>query len=121
PSAVTLDAQGGLYVVDANNNRIQKLSSTGQVLQQWGSYGQGPGQFITPSGVAVDPQSNLYVVDQTNGRVQKLAADGHPLAQWGTFGFSYGDDSTSSLTFSNPTSITFDSDGNLLVADSGAN
>src|SRR5262249_42889747 len=111
---------GNIYVADSNNNRIQKFSSTGQVLQHWGSYGQGPGQFVIPSGVAVDAQGNLFVVDQNNARIQKLAPDGHPLAQWGTFGFSYGDDTTS-LTFSNPTGITFDAGGNLLITDSGAN
>ena len=62
---------------------IQKLSSTGTPLAQWGSLGAFPGQFNGPRGIAVDREGNVYVGDTGNDRVQKLSPTGEPLHQWG--------------------------------------
>jgi len=69
-----VDAQGNVYVVDRINERIQKLSASGQPLAQWGTKGTAPGQFQGPRGVAVDGQGNVYVADTDNHRIQKLSA-----------------------------------------------
>ena len=34
-----------IYVADTDNNRVQKLSPTGQPLASWGTEGNGPGQL----------------------------------------------------------------------------
>ncbi len=62
-SAVAVDGQGNVYVADSNNYRIQKFDSSGGYLGQWGSCGNGNGQFKGPVGVAVDGLGNVYVVD----------------------------------------------------------
>jgi len=62
-----------LVVVDSSNHRLQLLDpETHQVRGIWGSFGDGPGQFMTPLGVAVDADGNVYVADTGNRRVQKL-------------------------------------------------
>ncbi|MCL4551944.1 MAG: glycosyltransferase [Candidatus Marsarchaeota archaeon] len=45
---VSEHAEGNIYVADTYNHRIQKLSPEGQPLAQWGSQGNGPGQFNLP-------------------------------------------------------------------------
>src|SRR5690348_18163173 len=59
PVGVAVDAQRNLYVADALNNRIQKLSPRGEVLTSWGSWGLGPGQYEHPLGVAVDGRGHV--------------------------------------------------------------
>jgi tripartite motif-containing protein 71 len=52
PQDVAVDFSNNVYVADANNNRIQKFTSSGVYLGQFGSVGSGNGQFSAP--VAVD-------------------------------------------------------------------
>ena len=54
------------------NHRVQKFTSDGTFLTQWGSGGSGPGQFDWPRGIAVDGSGNVYVADTCNHRVQKF-------------------------------------------------
>ena len=68
--AVGLD--GSVYVADFGNNRIQKFSSSGAFLGEWGGKGSGVGEFDRPSGITVDGNGNVYVADTGNNRVQKL-------------------------------------------------
>jgi DNA-binding beta-propeller fold protein YncE len=51
-------------------NRIQKFTSDGVYLTQWGTQGTGDGQFNNPAGVAVDASGNVYVADTDNNRIQ---------------------------------------------------
>src|SRR5258705_4398884 len=50
-------------------------------LTQWGSYGQGDGQFYFPTGVATDAAGNVYVTDAST-RVQKFTSTGTFLTKW---------------------------------------
>jgi tripartite motif-containing protein 71 len=62
-----------MYVCDADNNRLVKLSPTGTTL--WTLGGQVFGRFTLPSDVAVDSHDNVYVAS-SGGAVQKLSPDG---------------------------------------------
>ena len=60
-------------MADSGNNRIQKFDRDGKYFTQWGSRGNGNGQFNNPSGIAVDSLGNVYVADSGNNRIQKFA------------------------------------------------
>ena len=61
-------------MADHGNNRVQIFNSAGVYLSQFGTSGNGDGQFNGPYGVAIDPIShNIVVVDQNNNRVQIFA------------------------------------------------
>ena len=87
------DAAGNVYVVDTSNQRIQKFTSTGTYLTQWGSFGSGDGQFNTPVGVATDAAGDIYVTDNVNCRVQKFGSLPTPAtpATWGRLKATYRD------------------------------
>jgi len=72
PAAVAVDAGGNLYISDAANNRIRKVSADGtiQTIAGNGRAGYsgdgGPAldaQLYTPAGIAVDANGNVYFAD----------------------------------------------------------
>lgn len=86
PVALSKDSEGNIYVADMGNNRIVKLSSTGSLLQKFGSLGTGEGQFDTPFGVAIDNNGDILVADTANYRIQKFDPNFNFIKQWGTEG-----------------------------------
>lgn len=65
PRDVAVDGDGNIYVADAENNRIQKFSSTG--VWQWSEGGllQGPDTLNTPIGLTWDDQFDQLLVAST--------------------------------------------------------
>ena len=90
PSGVAVDASGNVYVADRNNARIQKFTSSGNILLQWGSYGYGNGEFRDPRGVAVDHSGYVYVTEYLSDRVQKFDSNGAYVTKWGSTGAGAG-------------------------------
>ncbi len=63
--------------------------------KQWGSPGNGNGQFSSTTGVALDNQGNIYTTEGNNGfgssnRVQKFDSNGVFITKWGSFGTGDG-------------------------------
>ena len=67
---VAVDGSGNVYASDGYNDRVEKLTSNLTYVTEWGSSGEGDGQFYRPWGVAVDASGNVYVADQGNHRIQ---------------------------------------------------
>lgn len=86
PAGVAIDPAGDLWVVDRGNDRVQKFSSEGELLDQFGSSGTGDGQFASPADVAIDLEGNLWVTDSGNHRVQKFDSKGEFLLKFGSLG-----------------------------------
>jgi DNA-binding beta-propeller fold protein YncE len=63
-----------LYMCDASNSRVIKLSLDGQILGVLGSFGRVPGKFgpAGPHHMAVDSTGSIYVVEIQNRWVQKF-------------------------------------------------
>ena len=71
---MAVDSAGNVYVADRGNDRIQKFTSAGVFLAEWGIFGTGEGEFNTLQGVAVDGAGNVYVADTKNDRIQKFSS-----------------------------------------------
>jgi serine/threonine-protein kinase len=129
PYGVAVDAAGIVYVADSSNNRIRKISLTGDVTTLAGSspysFADGFGsaaQFNYPTGVAVDSAGFVYVADAGNNRIRKINSAGNVSTLAGSGVASYSDNSIgTSAQFSNPTGVTVDSAGVVYVADSNNN
>ena len=112
PTGVAIDSDGNVYIVDSNNDRIQKFDSTGAFLISWGSSGSADGEFSNPSRIEVDSAGNMYVTDTGNNRVQVFDSNGNHLLSFGSTGSADGQ-------FSGPRGIVVDSTGNIYVSDQG--
>jgi sugar lactone lactonase YvrE len=79
PYATAVDASGNVYVADAGNRRIRKITPSGVVstIAGTGTYGNEDGlgsvaRFNFPSGIAVDIYGNIYVADKDNDQIRKI-------------------------------------------------
>ena len=52
---------GGFYVADSDNARIQEFDADRQFVRAWGSFGVGEGRFTGPDSIALDAAGNIYV------------------------------------------------------------
>ena len=112
---IATDSIGNLYVVEINNDRVEKLDPSGKFLMQFGSYGNGNGQFNYPEGIAVDRSDNIYVMDFNNNRVEKFSSSGSYLSQINGSGSGIAVDNAENIYLVGGDAITkFDHNGNLL-------
>lgn len=111
PVGITLDATGNIYVVEAGNNGVRKITQGGVVTTVAGTAGT-----LIPTGIAADPSGNLYITDYST--VRKVPKDGVVAVLAGVIGaFGYADGTGASARFNHPAGITLDSAGNLYVTD----
>jgi sugar lactone lactonase YvrE len=123
PWKVAIDNQGNIMVADRDNFKIRKITPAGVVSTLAGStagFADGTGaaaKFMQPLDVVADDQGNVYVADNTSHRIRKVTPAGvvTTLAGDGTAG--YQDGTGAATKFKNPSGLTLDPDGNIIVAD----
>lgn len=83
PASIVQDDDGNLYVAEyGGNDRVQKFTSDGEFILQFGKVGAGPGEFQRACGLA-HHQGVLYVTDAINNRIQRFDRDGNFLGVLG--------------------------------------
>jgi uncharacterized protein (TIGR03437 family) len=110
PSGLAVDAAGNLYIADASNFRVRKVTPDGAIATV-ATVGSGV------ACVAVDAAGNLYV---SGGHViVKVDATGRitPFAGTGTAGFSGDLGPATAATLFGPRGLRADATGNVYVAD----
>ncbi|MDE0920429.1 MAG: 6-bladed beta-propeller, partial [Arenicellales bacterium] len=115
PNGIAIDSQRNFYALDVGSSRVQKFTSFGLFITQWGGKGSGPGEFYYgkdhggPMGIAI-AGNRVFVTDQGNFRVQVFTQDGIYSSEFGTEGTGDGQ-------FLKPTHVAVDSKGHVYVTD----
>jgi hypothetical protein len=132
PCGVAVDGAGNVYVADAVNGTICKVTEMEVVTPAGvvttlagvaGSIGSADGtgsaaQFHYPSGVAADGAGNVYVADTFNYTIRKVTPGRAVTTLAGLAGSFGGVDGTGSAArFYLPKGVAVDSAGNVYVAD----
>jgi trimeric autotransporter adhesin len=136
PTGDAVDSLGNLYIADANDGVIRKVSAaTGEITTVAGTVSSsgfsgdnGPATsatFSTPYAVAVDAAGDLFIVDQGNVRIREVSAatgDINTIAGDGSTGYTGDNGQATSATLKNPSGIAVNPAGTLVyIADSGNN
>ncbi|WP_428327868.1 NHL repeat-containing protein [Mucilaginibacter sp.] len=77
--------------------------------------------FNNPQGVLADSKGNVYVSDTYNSRIRAITSGGATSLIAGNGTIGYIDGVSASAEFYGPQGLTFDTQGNLYVADFGTN
>jgi hypothetical protein len=127
PSAVAYDANGNLYLADAQNHVVREILKSGQIstiagtgIEGYGGDGSAATAALldTPTGVAVDSTGNVYIADSHNQRIRKVSGGIiTTIAGTGAAGYSGDGGAATAAQLSLPSAVTIDSNGNLYIAD----
>ena len=119
PMGLARDAQGNLFICDARNHVIRKISPAGIVTTlagEPGVHGAADGigsaaRFHFPADIAIAPDGTLYVADSGNHCIRKIIANGTVSTLAGDLGSADDiDDTNTSISFT-PTTPQLDGKG----------
>ena len=116
PMAVTTGPDGMLYVANrANPNqpdgvRITRCTKDGDFLDQFGVWGEGPGEFIWVTDFAFSPQGEVSVADEHSHLISVFDGERN-------FSRRFGEQGSGPAELDRPSGLEFGPNGNLYVVD----
>lgn len=130
PMAIAADRLGNLYINDRGHRLIRRVTPQGTMSVWAGNGNEAFGGEMTPAtqtplggveGMAVDAQGNLYLAEFLAHRIRRVSTDGRiaTVAGTGRAGYSGDGGPATAANLNSPGGVAIDSDGALLVMDSG--
>ena len=130
PQGVALDPAGNIYTGDLCGNRIRKIDGLTGIITTVAGTGtagyNGDGilataaQISNPSAITFDLAGNLYFTDRSNHRIRKITMSTGiitTVAGTGTGGYNGDGILATTAQLNSPNEVSFDSSGNLYIAD----
>jgi DNA-binding beta-propeller fold protein YncE len=91
PASLKFGLDGDFFVADGyGNSRVVHYSKDGEYIGQWGTKGNGDGEFNLVHDIAIDSRGRVYVADRVNKRVQIFDQQGGFLGKWTDLGVVQG-------------------------------
>lgn len=121
PLGVAVDKSGNLYIADAGNNRIRRVTPAGVITTVAGD--GGTASLNIPSDIVFDAAGTLYIADSGNNRVRAVNPAGitTTIAGTGIDGFDGDGGPAASATLNFPWGLGMDLAGNLYIGDRANN
>lgn len=137
PSAIVVDGSENLYIVDAGNQRVRKVTASNGIIQTIAGGGPWWDDPVAthivlwqPKGVGVDSRGNVYVAGDNLVRgVSTAGIESFPVGTpvigfapdyiGGADGYSGDGGPATAATIDDPVALGFDGAGNMYIADSG--
>jgi hypothetical protein len=116
PHGIFVDVRFNLYVADCGNNRIQLFKpedKNGEKVVNSTVIIDGH-DLLRPTAVILDADNNLYIADSGNHRIVFVTSS---FNEYKCLVGCSGKAASDSARLSNPTSISFDRSGNIVVGD----
>jgi ABC-type Fe3+ transport system permease subunit/DNA-binding beta-propeller fold protein YncE len=112
PTGMSLCPDGRLFVADTHYHRVAIFGPGGELIGEFGKYGEEGGSFIYPTDVAFGPDGRIFVSEYGgNDRVSVFTSGAEFL-------FSFGSPGTAEGQFSRPQALCVDRTRNCLyIAD----
>jgi sugar lactone lactonase YvrE len=126
PLGIAVDAAGNVFVADALNHRIRKISAdaarTVTTVAGTGAAGLVDGialqaRFNFPNDLVIDAAGNLFVSEFLNHTIRKITPAGEVTTFAGSGLIGYSDGMGTSAGFSQPGGLAIDPQNNLYVAE----
>jgi uncharacterized protein (TIGR03437 family) len=130
---IAVDGTGSVYIADAADNRVRKITPDGKIETFAGTgvagfAGDGGPDTAAllnqPYGLAVDTAGNVYIADLGNARVRKVSIDGTIQTIAGGGSMVASGSSTipaANAQFLEPRNIAVDPNGTVYISDFAAN
>ena len=100
-----------VYVSDNDNHKIKVYQQSGVFEFEWGTFGEGPGEFRYPGILALNAYNEVFVVDVLNTRVQKFDPFGNFITEIGAWGVLPG-------KLFRPKGVALDKKNRVFITDS---
>jgi len=117
PVDLALGADDVVYVLNRSSEyrtdgvRITVCTMDEQYITEFGSHGEGDGQFVWATSIALDSQGNVYVADEWLNRITVFNKDGEFLKKWGEPGSGDGQ-------LNGPAGLVISTDDIVFLSDS---
>ena len=107
PAGIATDDTDSIYV--SSQHKLQKFTSSGELIKCIGKKGRKEGEFDDPRGVTLY-DNQVYVCDRNNHRIQVFDLNLNFVRSIGSCSKGRGE-------FSSPFDVKFDTTGNMYVAE----
>lgn len=116
PVDLALGADDVVYVLNRSYEnrpdgvRVTMCTLKEEYITEFGSAGEGDGQFVWPSSIAVDGEGNVYVADEWLNRITVYTRDGEFIRKWGKPGSGPGE-------LDRPAGLAISGEGTVFLTD----
>jgi hypothetical protein len=74
--ALVFAPDGGFFVLDSGNFRVERFDRDRKFLAAWGRFGSGEGEFVGPTDIDIDQAGTIFVSDDRRHDIQVFTSDG---------------------------------------------